>query len=375
MILSSVNPNPPFPPTRCRCEVDVTLANGEVRRRWTNPERTARIELLCRIGMVSKSLAHHDIETLCPLPHDLRCALPHDLASELPDSRSISAAALSGASEPRSDLAAYSAWFSASDVPPASSQAEAFGVWGAPRRAALDALLAVSDNARKEARLRLALARGTPPAAPDLWAAGPDELRAEGAPSDALLSRLVLRWRPGVNNGDGDETTVRHRAFARPCRIRLVGSRRSWDRFRFSRLSSREHWVRALSARMRSPKSLAIHRPHVMTLFRFSMSYQASHRTRHMCFASAHSMALARVRTCGGDSRRHPRDQSHRSRSAWARERSCCGGLCLTWLRVVLSSSDDHLTKYPPVACMHRALNGSVLLLRTTHRSYHSCRA
>ena len=177
-----------------------------------------------------------------------------------PDSRSISAAALSGASEPRSDLAAYSAWFSASDVPPASSQAEAFGVWGAPRRAALDALLAVSDNARKEARLRLALARGTPPAAPDLWAAGPDELRAEGAPSDALLSRLVLRWRPGVNNGDGDETTVRYRAFARPCRIRLVGSRRSWDRFRFSRLSSREHWVRALSARMRSPKSLAIHR-------------------------------------------------------------------------------------------------------------------
>ena len=139
MILSSVNPQPPFPPTRCRCEVDVTLANGEVRRRWTNPERTARIELLCRIGMVSKSLAHHDIETLCPLPHDLRCALPHDLASELPDSRSISAAALSGASEPRSDLAAYSAWFSASDVPPASSQAEAFGVWGAPRRAALDA--------------------------------------------------------------------------------------------------------------------------------------------------------------------------------------------------------------------------------------------
>ena len=101
----------------------MTLANGEVRRRWTNPERTARIELLCRIGMVSKSLAHHDIETLCPLPHDLRCALPHDLASELPDSRSISAAALSGASEPRSDLAAYSAWFSASDVPPASSQA------------------------------------------------------------------------------------------------------------------------------------------------------------------------------------------------------------------------------------------------------------
>ena len=196
--MSSVNPNPPFPPTRCRCEVDVTLANGEVRRRWTNPERTARIELLCRIGMVSKSLAHHDIETLCPLPHDLRCALPHDLASELPDSRSISAAALSGTSEPRSDLAAYSAWFSASDVPPASSQAEAFGVWGAPRRAALDALLAVSDNARKEARLRLALARGTPPAAPDLWAAGPDELRAEGAPSDALLSRLVLRWRPGA---------------------------------------------------------------------------------------------------------------------------------------------------------------------------------
>ena len=304
----------------------MTLANGEVRRRWTNPERTARIELLCRIGMVSKSLAHHDIETLCPLPHDLRCALPHDLASELPDSRSISAAALSGASEPRSDLAAYSAWFSASDVPPASSQAEAFGVWGAPRRAALDALLAVSDNARKEARLRLALARGTPPAAPDLWAAGPDELRAEGAPSDALLSRLVLRWRPGVNNGDGDETTVRYRAFARPCRIRLVGSRRSWDRFRFSRLSSREHWGRALSAKMRSPKSLAIHRPHVMTLFRFSMSYQASHRTRHMCFASAHSMALARVRTCGGDSRRHPRDQSHRSRSAWARERSCCEG-------------------------------------------------
>ena len=141
---------------------------------------------------------------------------------------------------------------------------------------------------------------------------------------------------------------MRYRAFARPCRIRLVGSRRSWDRFRFSRLSSREHWGRALSAKMRSPKSLAIHRPHVMTLFRFSMSYQASHRTRHMCFASAHSMALARVRA-----RRHPRDQSHRSVRVGAR--AVCCGLCP---RKAVLSVDDHLTKYPPVACMHRALNG-----------------
>ena len=203
----------------------MTLANGEVRRRWTNPERTARIKLLCRLGMVSKSLDQHDIETLCLLPPDLHCALPHDLDSELPESGSISTAAISGTSDPRADLAVYSAWFNASVVPPASSQAEAFGVWGAPRRLALDALLAVSDNARKEERLRMALARGTPPAAPDLWAAGPDELRAEGAPSDALLSRLVLRWRPGMNNGDEEETTAHHRAFSRPGRIRV-----SWVR-------------------------------------------------------------------------------------------------------------------------------------------------
>lgn len=201
----------------------MTLANGEVRRRWTNPERTARIKLLCRLGMVSKSLDHHDIETLCLLPPDLHCALPHDLASELSESGSISTAAISGTSDPRADLAVYRAWFNASVVPPVSSQAEAFGVWGAPRRLALDALLAVSDNARKEARLRMALARGTPPAAPDLWAAGPDELRAEGAPSDALLSRLVLRWRPGMNNGDEEETTAHHRAFSRPGRIRVSG--------------------------------------------------------------------------------------------------------------------------------------------------------
>ena len=42
----------------------------------------------------------------------------------------------------------------------------------------------------------MALCEGVPPGIPDLWAATPRELENEGVPVDALLTRLVLRWRP-----------------------------------------------------------------------------------------------------------------------------------------------------------------------------------
>ena len=60
-------------------------------------------------------------------------------------------------------------------------------------------LHATGEEARREARLRAALARGAAPAAPDLWAATPEELRAEGvlrsADAHNILSFIsIVRW-------------------------------------------------------------------------------------------------------------------------------------------------------------------------------------
>ena len=119
-------------PTRAaegRDEVDVTMANGEVRRRWTNPERFRRVELLCRLGLVSPTLERRDVETLCPLPGDLRVVLPHDLEVELPRGVNAVAAATLATREPASAPDAYAAWFATPPgAPPQSSQERAFGV-------------------------------------------------------------------------------------------------------------------------------------------------------------------------------------------------------------------------------------------------------
>ena len=219
----------PSKPRAGPCEVDVTLANGEVRRRWTNPELLHRRELLCKLGMISDRLDERDIDDVCALDASLRSVLPHKLEAEL-DTRQTSKKRSNDddsyedyeASEFGPDFDAeesltkgyvsrdtaikfkrvtnldvYGKWFeTATGMFPTSSQVHEFGVWGKPRRAALDALLGLSEDARCEERLRVALCEGVPPGIPDLWAATPKELENEGVPVDALLTRLVLRWRP-----------------------------------------------------------------------------------------------------------------------------------------------------------------------------------
>jgi len=183
-------------------ETDITLQNGEVRRRWANPERLRRVELLCRFGLVSVSLDPRNVQDLCPLPRELQSLLPHHLEAELgPDNGSIAAPTLARAPI---NIDVYRPWFSTeSSSIPATSQVRTFGIWGAPRRTALDALLDLSDEARREARLRTVLAAGAVPGMPDLWSATPEELHVEGAQLETLLTRLVLRWRPASADTNG----------------------------------------------------------------------------------------------------------------------------------------------------------------------------
>jgi len=167
-------------------ECDVTLADQSVRRRWINPELAQRREVLSQLGLAKDgAFRPHSLED------DLRSA---GLADKGPCSGDDYDDDFGPEAPTTFAREVYAAWF---DRAPCS--ASCVSRWGSrDRKLALKALKAVSHDARRESMLRTVLSAGSPPAKPDVWAASLADLEAEGVARCALLTRLVVRWRPGA---------------------------------------------------------------------------------------------------------------------------------------------------------------------------------
>lgn len=228
----SANPHKTRP---SKYEQDVELKNGETRRRWTNPDLEKRRIALRKLGVRLPHRLEDEMRDLSERKHRGATSSGEDYdddfgeeedddedseengrydddfedagsngASPSPSKRDKKAACLQwpGASRRLDyDMHVYKPWFADKQTPmPARSEMAAWGIWGKPRRRALDALRKMSMAGRHEERLREALAEGETPAPPELWAASLAELEAEGLSARDLTTRLVVRWRPNTSN-------------------------------------------------------------------------------------------------------------------------------------------------------------------------------